>query len=206
MWLCCWGLWGDFESLHGDCLLFINIGKEKKNLFSKVRTKVTGSALVFIFLRTLSWWIRTWLVIFSCFTEELPCLKRKPHRNIPSPPFLLPDRNPLSWAPFLSYGAVLPETSRIFHLWLKWTSSVWDPWLWVKSPNCLLMLPKPTNALKYRDIPQVLGSVRTSVGLSHSVRSSTLQTLTSLFTTLVLWTWEAVRSSSIHNSAQDFFF
>lgn len=33
--------------------------KKKKNLFSKVRTKVrtnvTGSALVFIFLRTLSW-------------------------------------------------------------------------------------------------------------------------------------------------------
>lgn len=29
--------------------------KKKKNLFSKVRTKLTGSALVFIFLRTLSW-------------------------------------------------------------------------------------------------------------------------------------------------------
>lgn len=43
-----------FESLHGDCLLFINIGKKKK-LFSKVRTKVMGSGFMFIFLRTLSW-------------------------------------------------------------------------------------------------------------------------------------------------------
>lgn len=123
----------------------------------------------------------------------------------PPTPFLLPDRNPLSWAPFPRNGAVSPETSRIFHLWLKWTSYVWDPWLWVKSPNCLLTLPKPTIALKYCDIPQVLGSVRTSVGLSHSVPRSTLQTLTSLLTTLVLWTWESVHSSSIHNSAQDFF-
>lgn len=30
-----------FESLHGDCLFFINFGKEKI-LFSKVRTKMSG--------------------------------------------------------------------------------------------------------------------------------------------------------------------
>lgn len=120
------------------------------------------------------------------------------------PPLSAPGQKSSELSSLPQEWSVSPETSRIFHLWLKWTSYVWEPWLWVKSANCLLMLPRSTNALKYRDIPRVLGSVRKSVGLGHSVPSFILQAPTSFFTALVLWTWEAVCSSSIHNQAQDF--
>lgn len=188
-------------------LLFINIGKEKNFLARwglRWQVPAIGSGFVFIFLRTLSWWIRTWLVISTCFTEELTYLKRRASPCY-SPPLSAPGQKSSELSSLPQEWSVSPETSRIFHLWLKWTSYVWEPWLWVKSANCLLMLPRSTNALKYRDIPQVLGSVRKSVGLSHSVPSFILQAPTSFFTALVLWTWEAVRSSSIHNQAQDFF-
>lgn len=52
---CVVGVYEEILKVYMVIVCFSLILVKKENLFSKVRTKVTGSALVFIFLRTLSW-------------------------------------------------------------------------------------------------------------------------------------------------------
>lgn len=55
MYGCVVGVYEEILKVYMVIVCFLLILVRKKNLFSKVRTKVTRSGLVFIFLRTLIW-------------------------------------------------------------------------------------------------------------------------------------------------------
>lgn len=55
MYGCVVGVYEEILKVYMVIVCFLLILVRKKNLFSKVRTKVMRSGLVFIFLRTLIW-------------------------------------------------------------------------------------------------------------------------------------------------------
>lgn len=179
-----------------------------------------GNSIVFIFPRSLSWLTRMWLVIFSCFTEELTCLKRKASSwieilwvELPSSGMKLFSQNlPLmTEVSFLSLrvlvGSKEPKlisiATKTYHLGEK-TSFQSLPvnvmghltfWINAWVINEADATEKPCYTTGSRSSQEAHGS------FSHIFYSPD----PIFFTVLLLWIWEAVRSSSIQNWAQELF-